>query len=387
MKGSFSGYERPDGRVGIRNHVLILPTSVCASDVARMIAEQLEGAIYVDNQAGCAQVGRELEYSFNLLSGYAANPNVFGTVLISLGCEECNKELTERRIRERTNKPLYTLRIQEHGVKESIDLGVKYAEKLIEMAAEVRKKDFPLEKLIIATECGGSDVTSGIAANPVVGYMSDLAIEQNATVILSETTEFIGAEHLLAKRAANKSVKNKIFNIVSRFEEDLRIVGEDVRKGNPSPGNREGGITTLEEKSLGCIRKGGTGIINEVYEYGENVDKTGMVIMDTPGFDPASVAGMAAGGAAVCVFTTGRGTPTGHPLIPVIKVCANELTVKRMFDCIDFDASAVMRGEKSIEEQGGELLNLLLKVANGEKTRAEEMGFRAVSFAKVCNFT
>jgi len=217
--------------------------------------------------------------------------------------------------------------------------------------------------------------------------MSDLAIEQNATVILSETTEFIGAEHLLAKRAANESVKNKILNIVSRFEEDLRIVGEDVRKGNPSPGNREGGITTLEEKSLGCIRKGGTGIINEVYEYGENVDKTGMVIMDTPGFDPASVAGMVAGGAAVCVFTTGRGTPAGHPLIPVIKVCANELTVKRMSDCIDFDASAVMRGEKSIEEQGGELLNVLLKVANGEKTRAEEMGFRAVSFAKVCNFT
>jgi altronate dehydratase large subunit len=244
-----------------------------------------------------------------------------------------------------------------------------------------------MSELILGTECGGSDPTSGLAANPLIGKLSDLLVADGGTSILSETTEFIGAEHILAARAVTPQVHDRILQIVHRYEDALRLVGEEVREGNPSPGNKAGGITTLEEKSLGCIHKSGHSPIQEVYDYAKQVDaKKGLVIMDTPGNDPSSVAGMVAGGAQVVVFSTGRGTPTGNPIVPVIKITGNRITFAKMEDNIDVDASPLIYGTASLEELGGKLYNLLREVADGKQTKAEALGFMEIAIARVCNY-
>ena len=250
----------------------------------------------------------------------------------------------------------------------------------------LQKKEFPLSKLIIGTECGGSDPTSGLASNPVIGELSDRIVDLGGTSILSETTEFIGAEHILAERGATPEVSQRIYDIVHRYEDALRLVGEEVREGNPSPGNKAGGLTTLEEKSLGCIHKGGHRPVTEVYDYAKQVDKTGLVIMDTPGNDPSSVAGMVAGGAQIIVFSTGRGTPTGNPISPVIKITGNKITYNNMKDNIDFDASPVIYGEKTLGQLGDELLEEVVEVANGKHTKAESLGYTEMAIARVCNY-
>ena len=251
----------------------------------------------------------------------------------------------------------------------------------------LQKEEFPISELIVGTECGGSDPTSGLAANPVIGQMSDLVVAAGGTSILSETTEFIGAEHILARRAATPEVHDRIFEIVHRYEKALQLVGEEVREGNPSPGNKAGGITTLEEKSLGCIHKGGHSPVNAVYDYAKQVEpKQGLVIMDTPGNDPSSVAAMVAGGAQVVVFSSGRGTPTGNPIAPVIKITGNKLTFAKMEDNIDLDASPLIYGEKTLEELGDDLLKMVVETASGKQTKAESLGFTEMAIARVCNY-
>ena len=342
---NFYGYKRPDGRVGVRNKVLILPASVCASDTTRIISQQVVGSVTFNNQLGCSQVAPDQQFTMDVMAGYAANPNVYGTVVVSLGCENC------------------------------------------QMDSLLQKEEFPMSELIIGTECGGSDPTSGLAANPLIGQLSDLIVKEGGTSILSETTEFIGAEHLLARRAINKEVHDRIFEIVHRYEDSLRLVGEEVREGNPSPGNKAGGLTCLEEKSLGCIHKGGHSPVMAVYDYAKQVEaKQGLVIMDTPGNDPSSVAAMVAGGAQIVVFSTGRGTPTGNPLAPVIKITGNKLTYANMIDNIDVDASPLIYGTKTIEELGQELLKLTQEVACGKQTKAESLGYTEMAIARVCNF-
>ena len=269
---TFYGYRRPDGRVGVRNRVLILPASVCASDTARIIAQQVEGAVSFNNQQGCSQVGPDQQFTMDVMAGYAANPNIYGTVVVSLGCENCQMDLVTAAIRERTNKPMEQVIIQEAGgTLKAVEIAVRYAKQMVAEAALLQKEEFPLSELIVGTECGGSDPTSGLAANPAIGAMSDLVVKAGGTSILSETSEFIGAEHILARRAANKEVHDRIYEITTRFENHFHAVGEDVRAGNPSPGNKAGGITTLEEKSLGCIHKGGHSTINAVYDYAKQV--------------------------------------------------------------------------------------------------------------------
>ena len=291
---NFYGYKRPDGRVGVRNKVLILPASVCASDTTRIISQQVVGSVTFNNQLGCSQVAPDQQFTMDVMAGYAANPNVYGTVVVSLGCENCQMDLVVKAIQERTNKPLKQVIIQEAGgTLKAIDMAVRYAKEMVEEASLLQKEEFPMSELIIGTECGGSDPTSGLAANPLIGQLSDLIVKEGGTSILSETTEFIGAEHLLARRAINKEVHDRIFEIVHRYEDSLRLVGEEVREGNPSPGNKAGGLTCLEEKSLGCIHKGGHSPVMAVYDYAKQVEaKQGLVIMDTPGNDPSSVAAM-----------------------------------------------------------------------------------------------
>ena len=385
---NFWGYKRPDGRVGVRNYVLILPASVCASDTTRIIASQVNGAVTFNNQNGCSQVPPDQQLTMDVEAGYAANPNVYGTVVVSLGCENCQMDLVVKAIQERTNKPLKQVIIQEEGgTLKAIDKAVRYAKEMVQEASMMRREECDMSKLIVGTECGGSDPTSGLAANPTIGELSDRLVDLGATSILSETTEFIGAEHILARRGKNEEVKKQILGIVHRYEDALRLVGEEVREGNPSPGNKAGGLTTLEEKSLGCIHKGGHRTIEAVYDYGKQIDTTGLVIMDTPGNDPSSVAGMVAGGCQAVVFSTGRGTPTGNPLVPVIKITGNKLTFKNMEDNIDYDASPVIYGKKTLGEQGDELLAMTMEVVNGKQSKAESLGYTEMAIARVCNYT
>ncbi len=383
----FYGYRRPDGRVGIRNHILILPTSVCASDTTRIVASQVQGAVTFNNQNGCSQVSADQQLTMDVMAGYAANPNVYGVVVISLGCENCQNDLVVEAIKERTNKPIKTLVIQEEGgTLKTIEKAVRYAREMSQEASLLRKEEFPISELILGTECGGSDPTSGLAANPLIGELSDRLVDAGATSILSETTEFIGAEHILARRAANEEVKERILNIVHRYEDALKLVGEEVREGNPSPGNVAGGLTSLEEKSLGCIHKGGHRQINAVYDYAKQIDEKGLVIMDTPGNDASSVAAMVAGGAQVVVFSTGRGTPSGNPIAPVIKITGNKITFANMQDNIDFDASPVIYGTQTMEELTNNLLDLVVEVANGKQSKAEALGYTEMAIARVCNY-
>lgn len=383
----FYGYRRPDGRVGVRNHVLILPASVCASDTTRIISQQVTGSVTFNNQNGCSQVPPDQELTMDVMAGFAANPNIYGTVVVSLGCENCQMDLVVDAIKARTNKPLKSVIIQEAGgTLKAIEQAVRYAKEMVQEASLLRREEFPISELIVGTECGGSDPTSGLAANPVVGELSDRMVDLGGTSILSETTEFIGAEHILAKRGKNEEVRQRILDIVHRYEKALQLVGEEVREGNPSPGNKAGGITTLEEKSLGCIHKGGHRVINAVYDYAKQVEEKGLVIMDTPGNDPSSVAAMVAGGAQVIVFTTGRGTPTGNPISPVIKITGNKLTYAAMEDNIDFDASPAIYGEKTLGELGDELLQMVVDTANGKQTKAESLGYTEIAIARVCNY-
>ena len=383
----FLGYKRADGKVGVRNKIFILPTSVCASDTTRIIASQIESAVTFNNQNGCSQVAGDQQLTMDVMAGMAANPNVYGVIAVSLGCENCQMDLVVEAIKERTNKPIESFIIQENGgTIATIEKAVRAGRKMAQEASKLQREEFDISNLIIGTECGGSDPTSGLASNILIGELSDNLVNLGSTSILSETTEFIGAEHILAKRAKNEEVRDRIYEIVHRYEKALQLVGEEVREGNPSPGNKAGGITTLEEKSLGCIHKGGHTIINAVFDYAKPVTEKGLVIMDTPGNDPSSVAGMVAGGAQIVVFSTGRGTPTGNPIVPVIKITGNRITFANMKDNIDVDASPVIYGPQTLKELGDELLKEVIEVANGKQTKAETLGYTETAIARLCNY-
>lgn len=383
----FKGYRRPDGKIGIRNHVLVLPCSLCASETARFIASQVPGAVYIPNQGGCAVSAADLEMTFKVLSGFAANPNVYGTVVVGNSCEGVQAHLLVERIKELTNKPLESIVIRDvGGTIKAVELGVKYAMQMSMDASLCEREEADISELILATECGGSDPTSGLAANPTLGYVSDKLVSMGATSILSETTELMGTEDILAARCADERVAKELLAMIKNNEDHFALAGENIRDGNPSPGNKEGGLTTIEEKSLGCINKAGYSTISEVYGYGEQVDKKGLVVMDTPGQDIASIAAMVAGGAQIVVFTTGRGTPTGNGIVPVIKITGNSETYGLMSDNLDFDASAIVAGKASIADTGEKLFQLLMEVANGKMSKAEALGFNDMSMARKCNF-
>lgn len=383
----FLGYRRGDGKAGIRNKIFVLPASVCASDTTRIIASQIQGAVTFNNQNGCSQVAGDQQLTMDVMAGMAANPNVYGIIVVSLGCENCQMDLVVEAIRERTNKPMETFIIQENGgTITTIERAVRAGRKMAQEASILQREEIDISELIIGTECGGSDPTSGLASNVLIGELSDRIVKLGGTSILSETTEFIGAEHILANRAKTTEVRDRIYEIVHRYEKALQLVGEEVRDGNPSPGNKAGGLTTLEEKSLGCIHKGGHSKITAVFDYGKEINEKGLVIMDTPGNDPSSVAGMVAGGAQIIVFSTGRGTPTGNPISPVIKITGNKITFKNMIDNIDVDASPVIYGLETLEELGDKLLKEVIEVSSGKQTKAETLGYTEMAIARLCNY-
>jgi altronate dehydratase large subunit len=371
-----NAYKRPDGKYGIRNKVLILPTVGCSNETARLIAQQVNGTISISNRKGCGQIGTGIEIMRRALIGLSVNPNIYGTIIVGLGCETTQPYKLREEIEKVSNKPIEVITIQEEGgTLKAIEKGVKLARKMVEDMTRLQKEEVDISNIILATNCGGSDATSGLSANPALGHCSDILVKEGSTVLLGETTELIGTEHILAGRAKDEKVKDNILGIVKGLENEFVKLGVDIRGANPSPGNMKGGLSTLEEKALGGISKGGSSSINEVVRYGEIPKSKGLVIMDTPGFDIESVTGMVAGGAQICVFTTGRGTPIGNPIVPVIKITGNKQTFEKMIDNMDLDISGVITGEKSISECGEMILNEIVDVCNGKYTKAESYGF------------
>ena len=385
----FLGYRRPDGKVGVRNHVLILPTVGCANETCRVIAQQLQGAVSLVNQNGCGEVAGNTKITQTVLAGLAANPNVYGTILVGLGCEPNSIAAMTSAIRARTNKPLQSLIIQEEGgTVNTIRKAIHLAQAMIQEASSCRREAVSLSELMLGIECGGSDATSGLVANPVMGCVSDGMVDLGGTAMFSETPEIIGAEHLLAKRCITPEVGQQILDACAKCEVQLTAVGESLRSGQPSPGNKAGGITTLEEKSLGCIHKGGTRPVMEVIDYAEPPTKKGLIYMDTPGYDMLSVTAKVASGCQVIVFTTGRGNPIGNPLAPVMKVTANKDLFIHMNDNLDMDFSAVLDGDKTMENMGQEVLEEILQVASGKMTKTEIYGFgySETVMSRMCNY-
>lgn len=383
----FLGYERPDGKVGIRNHVLILPTCGCASETSRVVASQVQGSVNVIMQGGCAEVKSNENITQRVLMGLATNPNVYGVVLIGLGCESHSHESVKKAIVKVTNKPVISYGIQEEGgTINTANKAVRAAKEMTQDASKLKRVKSDISNLMLGIECGGSDATSGIASNPATGNLSDKLVDLGASTMISETPEFIGAEHILARRGKTKEIHDEIITICRDYEIHLTGVNQDLRTGQPTSGNKDGGLSTIEEKSLGCIYKGGTRSVVEVVKYAETPSKKGAVIMDTPGYDIASVTAMVAGGCQAILFTTGRGTPTGIALAPVIKVTGNAATYQNMIDNIDIDISGIITGESSIENMGNLLFDELIEVANGKLTKTELLGFSDICIDRICRF-
>jgi altronate dehydratase large subunit len=368
---NIAGFKRTDGSAGIRNHVIVLPTSVCASVTATRISEQVLDTVALPHQHGCCQAGRDHEQTVRTLIGLGRNPNVAAVLVVALGCEGVQAEMLVKGIAE-TGKRVQHLVIQESGgTVNAISAGVGMLERLARTAACEKRVEVPLSELTLAIECGGSDATSGIVANPVVGLAADMLIAEGGTVCLSETTELIGAEHILARRARSPEVAERLVAMVKAVEDRAKQLGVDIRGSQPTPGNIAGGITTIEEKSLGCIHKAGSATVQGILDYGECPAGTGLYVMDTPGQDIESITGMVAGGAQIVVFTTGRGSPTGNPVAPVIKLTGNSETYRKMACNIDLDAGVAIEDDVPLERLGRRLFEEIVEVANGKPTKAE----------------
>lgn len=385
----FWGYRRPDGRVGTRNHVLILATVGCAAETARLAAEGLYGAVSFINQNGCGESSRNLRRTRDVLLGLAAHPNVYGVVAIGLGCEINRMDDFLAELKARTSKPVEALLIQEEGgTIETVAKAKKIARRMIIEASMCRREECDLSELILGVECGGSDATSGLVSNPVMGLVSDRVVAAGGTSMFSETVEMIGAEHILARRAATPEVGQKILDYVRHREQEQIDAGEDVRKTQPSPGNKDGGITTLEEKSLGCIYKGGSTPIVDMIDCAHAPEKKGLVLMDTPCYDMLSVTAKAAGGCQLIVFTTGRGNAIGNPVVPVMKVTANGDTFRRMNDNIDLDMSGVLTENVSLDEMADRTLSQIADTLSGRLTSAEVLGlgYSETIISRACEY-
>ncbi|MGE5620072.1 MAG: UxaA family hydrolase [Sphingomonadaceae bacterium] len=374
----FWGYERPNGQVGVRNHVAVIPSVFCAAGVARRIAAQVEGVVALDHAVGCSQVGFDLEITARTLKNLGRHPNVAAVLVVGLGCERL-KALEIAEDIAQTGKPVEVSTIQDSGGSlKAVETGSSIVRKLVQDVSTQRRQQFGVEHLAVATECGGTDALSGIVANPAVGIASDLIVAQGGTVMISEITELLGTEHLLAARAIDQEVAAQIYKVIGLTERVLsRETGTDrsgKRQALISPGNMDGGVTTVVEKSLGGAKKAGKSPIVGVLKYGERYTRPGLHLMDTPGQDGESTTGMVAGGCQIVLFTTGRGTPTGHPIAPVIKITGNSNSYRRLMDNIDVNAGVVVEGSKTLQEMGEEIFREVLAVASGKRTKAEVLG-------------
>ncbi|WP_420583725.1 UxaA family hydrolase [Ruegeria sp.] len=391
---TFQGYHRKDGKVGTRNYIGILTTVNCSGSVARFIAEAAEksglldefpnvdGVVPIVHGTGCGMSGKDEGYAtlFRTLAGYAQHPNFGGILLIGLGCEVMQVADLVGGQPIRSDGALRYMTIQnEGGTRRTIERGLEELRGIAELANQATRQPAPVSAITVGMQCGGSDGYSGITANPALGYASDLLVRHGGTTILSETSEIYGAEHLLTRRAETSEVGQKLIDRIHWWEDYTARNGGEM-DNNPSPGNKRGGLTTILEKSLGAVAKGGTAPLRDVYKFGEKVDKHGFVFMDSPGFDPCSVTGQVASGANLIVFTTGRGSVSGYQPTPCVKLATNSEMYARMAEDMDLNCGDIVTDGVSIEAKGEELFEILIRIASGEKTKSEELGFGGVEF-------
>jgi altronate hydrolase len=404
---TFQGYDRGPGkpdhqRYGTRNYIAIISTVNCSAATSKYIAERvrakglldaypnIDGVVPIVHKHGCAMAygGEDHKQLDRTLAGFANHPNVAAYILVGLGCETGqathlieNEHLDLIQLGGQSAKrPPLVLSIQEiGGIGKTVDAGVEAIASILPRVNDVRRTTISAKHLILGTNCGGSDGNSGVTANPALGFTSDLVVQQGGTSVLAETPEIYGAEHLLTRRAVSKAVGEKLVERIKWWEWYTGVFGAEINN-NPSVGNKEGGLTTIYEKSLGAIAKGGTTALTDVLHYAEPVRAKGFVVMDTPGYDPVSMTGIVAGGANVCVFTTGRGSVYGCKPAPCIKVATNTPLYERMVSDMDIDAGRILAGVP-VEEVGREIFEKVLAVASGEKTKSEQHGVGEEEFA------
>ena len=369
----YLGYPRENGTAGARNHVVAMSSVSCANAVVAAIANAVPGVKPITHAEGCGRGPRDLVQTTRTLVGLATNPNVAAVLVVGLGCEFIQAPMLAAQVAA-SGKPVECLVIQDlGGSRTTTRRGIAIAEKLVARAAAQERREVGWETLTLAVECGGSDAMSGVTANPMTGVAADWLVREGGRVLLSETTEMTGTEHILARRAATPEVGERVIALVQGQERRARELLGPLADLAISPGNAEGGLTNIREKSLGCIVKGGTSPIRDVIEYGETPRLPGLSLMDTPGSDLFSMTGLAAGGAQIMVFTTGRGTPAGFPILPVIKVATNGGLFARMNEDMDLNAGKILEGV-SIQDAGAELIAFIARVASGEPTKAEING-------------
>jgi len=367
---SFWGYTRSNGSVGTRNFVGVISTVTCANDVAQWITQQVPGCALFTHQQGCGQSGPDMEIVHRTLISLGCNPNLAGVLLVSLGCEGPADHIMEGIAA--SGKPVSKIVIQDlGGASAALTEGSRLARRMVTDASRMHPEEVDDSNLMIGVKCGASDTTSGLAANPSIGAACDILIEKGGSCIFGETPEMMGAEHILARRAASPEIGRKIIEIVDRMEKRALSMGVDMRGANPSRGNIAAGLTTIEEKSLGAIVKGGTTPIKGVCEHGERPEGKGLFILDGPGQEPKAVTALAAAGAQVILFATGIGAPQGFPFVPVIKVTANPLTYERLLEHLDIYIDIA----NSHKESGRAIFEETLSVASGKKTKAEALGY------------
>jgi altronate hydrolase len=384
---TFLGYRRADGRVGTRNYIAVVAASNCAAYTSECIAasfreehlpENVDGIIAFPHGEGCGMsIGPDSRQLQRTLEGVLDHPNISAAIILGLGCEVNQIDhYLGRGDDAAASVPaaLQGLTLQESGGdRGAIEAARKQIHTYIERAASEKRIAVPASALSLGLNCGGSDSFSGITANPALGYCCDLIVDAGGTVVLAETTEIFGAEHLLVRRARSSEIAKKLLDRVDQYKSYLRQFGGSFND-NPSPGNKEGGLTNILEKSLGAVAKAGTTTLEDVVHYAERVSTPGFVFMDTPGYDPVSITGLAAGGVNLIAFTTGRGSAIGFPSIPVLKIASNSHTYRRMLGNMDINAGLIADGDATVEQVGREIFETLLRVASGEKTKAELLG-------------
>ncbi|MGO9239810.1 MAG: UxaA family hydrolase [Bryobacteraceae bacterium] len=380
----FWGYQRPDGRAGTRNYIAVVAASNCAAHTVEAIAESyaaaklppnVDGVVAFPHGEGCAHsIGADTEQLRRTLAGVLDHPNVSAAVIVGLGCE--TNQIAHYTGSGAGKARLAGLTLQQNGgTRATVEAARREIDVMLERAAAETRIEMPATRLVVGLNCGGSDSFSGITANPALGHASDLLAEIGATTILAETPEIVGAEHLLVRRARSRAVAERLLKAIADYRQYLERFGGSF-DDNPSPGNKEGGLTNIVEKSLGAVAKGGSSPLNEVVDYAARVRSPGLVFMNTPGYDPVSLTGLAAGGANLIAFTTGRGSAIGFPTVPVLKIATNSCTYHQMRDNMDINAGRIADGEATVEEVGRDILGKLLLIASGERSASERLGHR-----------
>ncbi|WP_022705573.1 UxaA family hydrolase [Pseudorhodobacter ferrugineus] len=390
----FQGYRRSDGKAGTRNYLGVLTSVNCSGSVARFIAEQAEktdwfralknvdGIVPIVHGSGCGMSGENEGYDtlFRTLQGYARNPNFAGILLVGLGCEvmQVPDLIGAARMRDDGNFRYMTIQ-QTGGTRRTVERGVEMLREMASKAETCTREPISVSELVIGMQCGGSDGYSGITANPALGVASDLLVRHGGTTILSETSEIYGAEHLLTRRAATPEIGQKLVDRIHWWE-DYTARNKGEMNNNPSPGNKRGGLTTILEKSLGAVAKGGSAPLAGVYLFAEPITQKGFVFMDSPGYDPCSVTGQVASGANLIVFTTGRGSVSGYKPVPCIKVATNTDMFTRMEEDMDINTGDIIDRDVTLADKGAEMFELFIRVASGEITKSEGLGFGGAEF-------